>query len=146
MRSKFIGYTTGVFDMFHIGHLRLLKKAKLHCDYLIVGVSSDDLVENYKGKRPIIPLEHRIEIINSIKFVDEVVIQTHRDKYKQFEEYGYDVLFVGDDWKGDPMWVELENQLFHHGAYIKYFTYTKQVSSSKFTEILQEIYDDHKSV
>ena len=79
------------------------KKSKIHCDYLIVGVSSDTLVEEYKGKRPIIPLEHRLEIVSSLKFVDEVVIQTHRDKFKQFEEYGYDVLFVGDDWKGNPL-------------------------------------------
>ena len=145
MRNKLIGYTTGVYDMFHIGHLRLLKKARLHCDYLIVGVSSDSLVEEYKGKRPIIPLEHRLEIVSSLKFVDEVVIQSHRDKFKQFEEYGYDVLFVGDDWKGNPLWIDLEKRLNERGAYIQYFAYTQQVSSTKFTQILQDIYDDHKS-
>jgi glycerol-3-phosphate cytidylyltransferase len=146
MRNKLIGYTTGVYDLFHIGHLRLLKKAKLHCDYLIVGVSSDELVHSYKGKKPVIPLEHRLEIVNALKFVDEVVIQSHRDKFRQFEEYGYDVLFVGDDWKGHPLWVELEEKLKGDGAMIKYFPYTRSVSSTKFTEILQGIYDDEKSL
>lgn len=146
MSNKLLGYTTGVYDLFHIGHLRLLKKAKFHCDYLIVGVSSDALVEEYKNKKPVIPLEHRLEIVNALKFVDEVVIQTHRDKYQQFEEYGYDILFVGDDWKGDPLWMDLEEKLNSKGATIKYFPYTKSVSSTKFTEILQDIYDDEKSV
>jgi len=145
LSKKVIGYTTGVFDMFHIGHLNLLKKAKLHCDYLIVGVSSDDLVLGYKNKLPIIPLAHRMQIISALSCVDEVVIQTHRDKLKSFHEVGFNVMFVGDDWKGDPLFVELENELQKYDAGIEYFRYTKEVSSSKFTKILQEIYDDEKN-
>lgn len=141
MSKKIIGYTTGVYDMFHIGHLHLLKKAKNRCDYLIVGVSTDELVQNYKGKTPIIPFEHRLEIVSSLKFVDEVVAVTHRDKFQSFLDVGYDVLFVGDDWKGSDIFNVLEKQLSEHGAKIEYFPYTQEVSSTKFREILQDIYD-----
>lgn len=141
MSKKIIGYTTGVFDMFHIGHLHVLKKAKNHCDYLIVGVSSDELVKSYKNKTPIIPFEHRMEIISSLKFVDEVVVVTHRDKFQSFLDVGYDTLFVGDDWKGSEIFNELERKLKEHDANIKYFPYTKKVSSTKFREILQDICD-----
>jgi glycerol-3-phosphate cytidylyltransferase len=139
--KKRIGYTTGVFDMFHIGHLHLLKKAKNHCNYLIVGVSSDELVEQYKDKKPIIPFEHRLEIISSLSVVNEVVVQTHRDKVKQYHDIGFDVMFVGDDWKGDPLFESVEMELTEFGASVEYFEYTKNVSSTKFTSILQEIYD-----
>jgi glycerol-3-phosphate cytidylyltransferase len=146
MAKKIIGYTTGVFDMFHIGHLHLLKKAKNRCDYLIVGVSSDELVKSYKNKMPIIPFEHRLEIVSSLKFVDEVLVQSHRNKFQQFLDIGYDKLFVGDDWKGSEIFTALEEQLEPYGATIEYFPYTKEVSSSKFREILQNIYNDEKSV
>lgn len=136
-----VGYTTGVFDMFHIGHLHLLKKAANNCDYLIVGVSSDELVQKYKNKKPIIPFAHRMEIVSSLKFVDKVVVQTHRDKIKQYHEIGFDVMFVGDDWKGDPLFEAVENELLKFGSSVEYFEYTKEVSSTRFTEILQEIYD-----
>ena len=139
--KKRIGYTTGVFDMFHIGHLHLLKKAKNHCNYLIVGVSSDELVEQYKDKKPIIPFEHRLEIISSLSVVNEVVVQTHRDKIKQYHDIGFDVMFVGDDWKGDSLFESVEMELKEFGASVEYFEYTKNVSSTKFTSILQEIYD-----
>jgi glycerol-3-phosphate cytidylyltransferase len=146
MHNKIIGYTTGVFDMFHIGHLHLLKKAKNHCDYLIVGVSSDELVKEYKQKKPIIPFEHRMEIIASLSCVDEVIVQSHRDKIKQYHDVGYDVMFVGDDWKGSELFNNLESQLKERGASIEYFDYTKNISSTHFTKILQEIYDSEKLV
>jgi glycerol-3-phosphate cytidylyltransferase len=136
-----VGYTTGVFDMFHIGHLHLLKKASNRCDYLIVGVSSDELVEEYKNKKPIIPFAHRMEIVSSLAVVDEVVVQSHRDKVKQFHDVGFDVMFVGDDWKGDPLFDSVERELAKFGTNIEYFSYTKDVSSTKFTQILQGIYD-----
>jgi len=137
--AKIIGYTTGVFDMFHIGHLHLLKKAKNRCDYLIVGVSTDELVQSYKHKTPIIPFQDRLEIISSLKFVDEVVAVTHRDKKQAYLDVGYDVLFVGDDWKGKELFNDLELFLKEHGARIEYFPYTKGVSSTKFREILSSI-------
>jgi glycerol-3-phosphate cytidylyltransferase len=144
--AKIIGYTTGVFDMFHIGHLHLLKKAKNRCDYLIVGVSTDELVESYKHKTPIIPFQDRLEIISSLKFVDEVVAVTHRDKKQAYLDIGYDILFVGDDWKGTELFNNLEDFLKEHGARIEYFPYTKGVSSTQFREILQSIYNDEKLV
>tara|TARA_B100000965_G_scaffold193669_1_gene161685 strand:- start:7010 stop:7474 length:465 start_codon:yes stop_codon:yes gene_type:complete len=140
-KKKVIGYTTGVFDMFHIGHLHLLKRAKEQCDHLIVGVSTDELVESYKNKKPIIPFEDRCEIIDALEIVDEVAVQSHRDKIKQFHEIKYDVMFVGDDWKGTPLFNEVEKELIQHNARVIYFEYTKNVSSTKFTEILQDIYD-----
>lgn len=146
MSKKIIGYTTGVFDMFHIGHLHLLKKARNRCDYLIVGVSSDELVQSYKGKTPIIPFEHRLEIVSSLKFVDEVLVQSHRDKFQQFLDIGYDKLFVGDDWKGSEIFNILDEKLNKEGAKIEYFPYTKEVSSTSFREILQDIYDSEKLV
>jgi glycerol-3-phosphate cytidylyltransferase len=142
--KKTVGYTTGVFDMFHIGHLHLLKKAKRHCDYLIVGVSTDELVSSYKNKTPIIPFEHRLEIVNSLEIVDEVVVQSSRDKIKQFHEIRYDIMFVGDDWKGSALFNEVETELNAYNAQIIYFEYTKDVSSTKFTSILQNIYDEEK--
>lgn len=146
MSKKIIGYTTGVFDMFHIGHLHLLKKAKNRCDYLIVGVSTDELVQSYKNKEPIIPFEHRLEIVSSLKFVDEVIAVTHRDKLQSFFDVGYDVLFVGDDWKGSDIFNSLEKDLEKHNARVEYFPYTKEVSSTKFREILQDIYDTESLV
>ena len=140
-KKKVIGYTTGVFDMFHIGHLHLLKRAKEQCDHLIVGVSTDELVESYKNKKPIIPFKDRCEIIDALGIVDEVAVQYHRDKIKQFHEIKYDVMFVGDDWKGTPLFNEVEKELIQHNARVIYFEYTKNVSSTKFTEILQDIYD-----
>ncbi len=139
MGKKVVGFTTGVYDMFHIGHLHLLKKAKNRCDYLIVGVSTDELVEGYKDKTPIIPFEHRLEIIASLKFVDEVVAITHRDKKQTYLDVGYDTLFVGDDWKGTIIFEDLEQFLDGYGAKVEYFPYTKEVSSTKFREILTAI-------
>ncbi len=141
MSKKIIGYTTGVYDMFHIGHLHLLKKAKNRCDYLIVGISVDELVQSYKGKTPIIPFENRLEIISALKFVDEVVAVTHRDKFQSFLDVGYDILFVGDDWKDSDIFNNLQKQLSPLGAKVDYFPYTKEVSSTKFRDILQDIYD-----
>jgi len=146
MKKKIVGYTTGVFDMFHIGHLHLIKKAKRHCDYLIVGISSDDLVERYKGKIPIIPFEHRFEIISSLSYVDEVVVQSNRDKMQQYYDIAYDWMFVGDDWKGTDLFNDVEKKLEKYGASIIYFKYTKNISSTKFTNILQNIYNSEKLV
>lgn len=134
-----IGYTTGVFDMFHIGHLNILKRAKEQCEYLIVGVSTDELVASYKHKTPIIPFNERKEIVASCRYVDRVVAQENRDKIAAFQEIGFNVMFVGDDWKGKPLFVEVEKYLRSHGAKVIYFPYTQGTSSTILREKILNI-------
>ncbi|MGE8204568.1 adenylyltransferase/cytidyltransferase family protein [Heyndrickxia sp. NPDC080065] len=125
-----IGYTTGVFDLFHVGHLNIFKRAKERCDYLIVGVSTDELVMEYKSKKPVIPFHERIEIVEGIKYVDKVVFQTNRDKYAAWEKLKFDAMFVGDDWKGNPLFNEVERRFSEVGVDLVYFPYTPGVSST----------------
>lgn len=132
------GYTAGVYDLFHIGHLNLLKNAKAKCDYLVVGITTDELVK-YKGKLPVINLEERMEIVKAIKYVDEVVVQDDLDKFKAWEKYHYDVLFVGDDWKGTDKWNEYERKLNLVGAKVCYLPYTKTTSSTLITKVLKDL-------
>lgn len=136
MKKYKIGYTTGVYDMFHVGHLNLLKRAKEMCEYLIVGVSTDELVENSKNKLPIIPFEDRVEILKAIKYVDEVVSQENKDKISAYHKYHFDVMFVGDDWKGKPLFAEAEKKLKEFNVDVIYFPYTKKVSSTILREKL----------
>ncbi len=136
MKLYKLGYTTGVFDLFHVGHLNILKKAKEHCEILIVGVSTDELVKEYKSKLPVIPHHERIEIVGGIKYVDMVVPQTNRDKFSSWERLKFDVMFVGDDWKGNPLFNEVEKKFNDVDVDIVYFPYTKGVSS---TELKQKI-------
>lgn len=133
---KKIGYTTGVYDLFHIGHLNLLRKARLECDYLIVGVTTDELCEARKKKRPVIPFAERMEIVENIRFVDEVVPQTSMDKFEAWNNLRFDKMFVGDDWKGTAKWNELERQFSEVGVEIVYFPYTSHTSSSKLRQVL----------
>ena len=128
-KKEIIGYTTGVYDLFHIGHLNLLKNAKAHCDKLIVGVSSDKLAQ-YKNKVPFICQEERMAIVSAIKYVDEVVLQEDLDKVKAWDKIHYDVLFVGSDWQGTDKWNEYERQLKEKGARVVYLPYTKSTSST----------------
>lgn len=137
--NKIIGYTTGVFDLFHVGHLNVLKKAKEQCDYLIVGVSTDELVKQYKNKIPVISYEERKAIVEAIKYVDEVVPQENRDKIAAYEKYKYDVMVVGDDWKGNELFETVEKYLNERGASVCYIPYTKGTSSTKLTEVLDKI-------
>ena len=130
-----IGYTAGVYDLFHIGHLNLLKHAKEQCDWLIVGVTVDDLVA-YKHKKAFIPFEERIEIVRAIKYVDLAVPQTDIDKVKAWQNYHFDALFVGDDWKGKPNWIDYETRLAEHGVDVVYLPYTKETSSTKLREAI----------
>ncbi|ELF6477699.1 adenylyltransferase/cytidyltransferase family protein [Vibrio cholerae] len=139
---KSIGYTTGVFDMFHIGHLNLLRRAKLECDYLIVGVTTDELSMNAKGKKPVIPFLERLEIVQSIKFVDEVVPQEDYDKFKALKRLNFNKMFVGDDWKGTEKWNFLEHQFRSEGVEIVYFPYTKKTSSTLLREKLLSVVND----
>lgn len=130
MSKRIIGYTTGVFDLFHIGHLNILRRAKEQCDYLIVGVSTDELCESYKHKAPVIPFEERMAIVEAIRYVDEVVPQYDRNKFSAWQKYHFDRMFVGDDWKGTPLFEGLEKQFEEVGVEIVYFPYTKGTSST----------------
>lgn len=132
------GYTTGVYDLFHIGHLNLLKNAKGMCDKLVVGVTVDELVA-YKGKQAMIPFEDRIEIVRSIKYVDAAVPQYDMDKLAACKKLGAKILFVGDDWYGTEKWNEYEKEFEKEGIKIVYFPYTHGISSTKINEALNAI-------
>ena len=131
-----IGYTTGVFDLFHIGHLNILRRAKEQCDYLIVGVSTDELVEQYKNKRPIISFEERCEIVKAIRYVDEVVPQMDREKFAAWERLKFNKMFVGDDWKGSPKWESIEKELNSIGLPLMYLPHTDGISSSRLRDTI----------
>jgi len=133
-----IGYTTGVYDLFHIGHLNLLKNAKGMCDKLVVGVTVDELVA-YKGKQAMIPFEDRIEIVRSIKYVDAAVPQYDMDKLDACKKLGAKLLFVGDDWYGTEKWQQYEKEFEAEGIKIIYFPYTKGISSTKINEALAAV-------
>jgi len=137
------GYTTGVYDLFHIGHLNLLKNAKGLCDKLIVGVTTDELV-SYKNKKSVIPFEERIEIVRNIKFVDAVIPQNSMDKLEMWHKIKFDVLFVGDDWYNTEKWKDLEEKLKALGVKIIYFPYTKGTSSTLINSVLNDLRDDNK--
>jgi glycerol-3-phosphate cytidylyltransferase len=133
-----LGYTTGVFDLFHIGHVNLLRNAKSVCDKLIVGVTTDELLLEYKKKRTIIPFSERIEIVRSLKCVDAVISQEDMDKLAAWEKLKFDVMIVGDDWFNTPKWEHIESQFKEHGVRIIYFPYTKGTSSTLINRILIE--------
>jgi glycerol-3-phosphate cytidylyltransferase len=133
-----LGYTTGVFDLFHIGHLNLLRNAKSVCDKLIVGVTTDELLLDYKKKQPIIPFSERIEIIRNLKCVDAVISQENMDKIAAWEKLKFDIMIVGDDWFNTPKWEYIENQFKEYGVRIIYFPYTKGISSTLINKILIE--------
>ena len=137
MKKKIIiGYTTGVFDLFHIGHVKVLQRAKSLCDKLVVGVSTDALVKKYKNKKPIIPFSERVEVIKNNKCVDLVVSQNSLDKFKNWNKLKYDVMFVGDDWYATKKWRDLDKEFRKLGVKIVYLPYTKKTSSTKINKIL----------
>lgn len=131
MNNKIIGYTCGAFDMFHVGHLNILRNAKSMCDHLIVAVSTNGLIESTKNTKPVISFEHRIEIVRNIQYVDMAISQNNLDKITAHRKLKYDILFVGDDWYDSPKWAEYENTLNGHGAKIVYFPYTEKISTTK---------------
>ena len=135
-----IGYTAGVYDLFHIGHLNMFKNAKGLCDKLIVGVTVDELV-SYKGKRAFIPFEDRIEIVRSCQYVDAAVPQYDLDKVAACKKLGASILFVGDDWYGTEKWQNWEDELSAEGVRVIYFPYTRGVSSTKINAALAAVRD-----
>lgn len=143
MKKYKVGYTTGVYDMFHIGHLNILRRAKEQCDYLIVGVSTDELVLQEKEKIPVIPYEERTAIVGAIKYVDQVVPQIDKDKMAAWERYHFDKMFVGSDWKGTEQWEQYEKMLAPKGVEIIYLPYTEGISSTELTHVIKDILDEH---
>ena len=133
-----IGYTSGVFDLFHVGHLNLLRNARALCDKLIVGVTTDDLV-SYKFKKAVIPFTERMEIVRSVKFVDAVIPQETLNKMEMWEKLKYDMVFVGDDWFQDERWKEYEAEFTDVGVKVIYFPYTKGTSSTLLNEALVKL-------
>ena len=136
-----IGYTTGVFDLFHIGHLNILKNAKGMCNKLIVGVTIDELVK-YKNKKAVIPYNERKEIVSAIKYVDSVVPQENMDKFETWKKLKFDILFVGDDWYKDSNWQILEDKFKSVGVKVIYFPYTKGISSTLLNKTLEKLRED----
>ena len=136
-----LGYTSGVFDLFHIGHLNLLRNAKAMCDKLIVGVSTDELVA-YKFKKAVIPFTERMEIVRSIRYVDAVIPQDNMDKYEMWCKLKFDIMFVGDDWYQTDKWKQLDEQFEQVGVKIVYFPYTKGTSSTLLNEVLVKLRDE----
>lgn len=129
-----IGYTTGVFDMFHIGHLNILKRAKEQCEYLIVGVSTDETVESYKHKKPIIRFEERCAIVEAIRYVDKVVPQTSMNKMDAYKELKFDVLFHGSDWQGSSMYDQIIKEFSKVGVDVVFLPHTDGISSTLIRE------------
>ncbi len=129
-----IGYTQGVFDMFHIGHLNLINRAKAQCEILVVGVNSDQLVERYKDKVPVIKEYERAEIVRNLKAVDWCFIVDTLDKEEIYKEHPFDVVFIGDDWKGNARWMQTEIQLSRYGVEVVYLPHTADVSSTNLRE------------
>ncbi len=129
--SKIIGYTTGVFDLFHVGHLNILKKSKEFCDILIVGVTIDKTTEKIKGKRPIISYKDRSRIVRSIKYVDVVIPQKKIDEIEDYHYLKFDCIFKGDDWEGTEKWRKLKSFFKNKGVDVIFFPYTEKISSTK---------------
>jgi len=138
MKKFKVGYTTGVFDMFHIGHLNILKNAKHLCDYLIVGVTTDELCLQRKNKRPIICENDRMSIVEAVRYVDKVVPQSNMNKLKAVMDYGIDVVFVGSDWRGTSEWNTYEEEFSTVGCAVVYIDHTEGISSSVLRERLNQ--------
>lgn len=142
MKKYKLGYTTGVFDMFHIGHLNILRNAKAQCEYLIVGVSTDEVVQTYKHKTPIIPFKERMAIVEAIKYVDKVVPQTTMDKFAAWEKIHFEAIFHGDDWRGSEMYNEIEKKLNSVGVDMVFLPHTDGTSSTMLKDVLKKFLEE----
>lgn len=142
MKKYKVGYTTGVYDMFHIGHLNILQRAKEQCDYLIVGVSTDEVVESYKHKTPIIPFTERIAIVSALKCVDQAIPQTSMNKMEAWEKIHFDALFHGSDWKGSEMYNKMIEEFKRVGVDVIFLPHTEGISSTLLSEVLHKIQED----
>jgi len=138
-----VGYAAGAWDLFHVGHLNVLRHARAHCDYLVAGVVDDDTLEVTKGRRPVVPVTERAEIVRHIAFVDEVFVETQPDKLATWRERPFDVFFKGDDWKGTARGAELERRFAAVGVEVVYFPYTVHTSSTALRRALALLEGEH---
>jgi glycerol-3-phosphate cytidylyltransferase len=138
-KSHRVGYAPGAYDLFHIGHLNILRHARQHCDYLVAGVVSDEMAERAKGRRPVIPLIERLEIVRSVKYVDAAFVETVPDKLDTWQQVRFDVLFKGDDWRGTPKGDKLERDFATVGVDVVYFPYTVHTSSTQLRRALDTL-------
>ncbi|MEU3554487.1 adenylyltransferase/cytidyltransferase family protein [Streptomyces fragilis] len=134
-----VGYAPGAYDLFHIGHLNILRHARQQCDYLVAGVVSDEMAERAKGRRPVIPLIERLEIVRNIKYVDAAFVETVADKVETWKQVRFDVLFKGDDWRGTPKGDKLEQDFAAVGVDVVYFPYTVHTSSTQLRRALDAL-------
>jgi glycerol-3-phosphate cytidylyltransferase len=141
MQGRKVGYAPGVYDLFHIGHLNVLRNSRQFCDHLIAGVVSDDLAQRVKGLRPVVPLEERLEIVQAIRFVDEAVIEDLPHKLEMWERLRFDVIIKGDDWKGTDKGDKLEADFAAVGVEVAYLPYTQRTSSTMLRRMLERELD-----
>ncbi len=141
MQGRKVGYAPGVYDLFHIGHLNVLRNSRQFCDHLIAGVVSDDLAQRVKGLRPVVPLEERLEIEEAIRFVDEAVVEDLPHKLEMWERLRFDVIIKGDDWKGTDKGDKLEADFAAVGVEVAYLPYTQRTSSTMLRRMLERELD-----
>jgi glycerol-3-phosphate cytidylyltransferase len=141
MQGRKVGYAPGVYDLFHIGHLNVLRNSRQFCDHLIAGVVSDDLAQRVKGLRPVVPLEERLEIVQAIRFVDEAVVEDLPHKLEMWERLRFDVIIKGDDWKGTDKGDKLEADFAEVGVEVAYLPYTQRTSSTMLRRMLERELD-----
>lgn len=135
-RPGLVGYAPGVFDLFHVGHLNVLRRARLQCDYLIAGVVSDGVALEQKGRLPVVPQEERLAVTAGMRFVDEAVMEWTSDKLHTWSLVGFDVIYKGDDWKGSAKWTRLERDFAQVGVRVVYLPYTRHTSSTLLRELI----------
>lgn len=136
-----VGYAPGVYDLFHIGHLNVLRNSREFCDHLIAGVVSDEMAERVKGTRPVVPLTERLAIVGAIRYVDEAVEEDVAHKLEMWERLRFDVIIKGDDWRGTDKGDKLESDFAAHGVDVAYVPYTQRTSSSMLRRILERELD-----
>jgi glycerol-3-phosphate cytidylyltransferase len=141
MQGRKVGYAPGVYDLFHIGHLNVLRNSRQFCDHLIAGVVSDDLAQRVKGLRPVVPLEERLEIVQAIRYVDEAVVEDLPHKLEMWERLRFDVIIKGDDWKGTDKGDKLEADFAAVGVEVAYLPYTQRTSSTMLRRMLERELD-----
>ncbi|MFF9769321.1 adenylyltransferase/cytidyltransferase family protein [Streptomyces sp. NPDC014636] len=141
--SHRIGYAPGVFDLFHVGHLNVLRRARAECDRLVAGVVTDELVRQLKGRWPVVPLAERLEIVRSVQYVDDAVVEETTDKMDMWEKVGFDVVFKGDDWRGTQKGTALERRFAEVGVEVVYFPYTLHTSSTLLRTALDVLASPH---